>query len=94
MRLIFIASLNEASSSKNCIRLQRTVDITDVTNAIAFGTSETPGRYNVAYDKQKGEIGDVSFNDEWAQKLKGKLGEIIPIIIQEEYSDPFCGNLN
>jgi hypothetical protein len=41
MKLIFIASLNEASSSNNGIRLQRTIDIADAINAIAFGTQKS-----------------------------------------------------
>jgi hypothetical protein len=99
IQLIYIASLNEAISSNNSLRLKRTIDIASGISTIAIGTPEKPGRYIVLYDKQKGEIGEVSFNDEWAQKLEGKLGEIIPLTLKEEESDPdgwlhLCGKLS
>jgi hypothetical protein len=52
-------------------------------NTIAFGTVEKPGCYKVPFDKVKGVILEISFNDEWSQKIDVKFGELIPIFLQQ-----------
>jgi hypothetical protein len=56
----------------------------------ALSTAEKPRRYSMTYDKQKSKLLDVSFNDEWAQKLDKKLEEMIPLILTKQSSRPDC----
>jgi hypothetical protein len=64
------------------------VDIGRHIHTSAFGKPEKPGRYVVPYDEHKSEILDVSFNDEWAQKLEKKIEQLIPLMLTEQSSKP------
>jgi hypothetical protein len=86
MTLIFIIALDEASSTNKSTRAKKVADMEHHINTIAFGTEDKPGRYCIPYDKQKSEILDVSFNDEWAQRLEKKFEVLIPLMLKKPSS--------
>jgi hypothetical protein len=58
---------------------------------IASDTAGKAGRYSVPYDKKKSEILDVSFNDEWVQKLEKQIEQKIPLILKKNHPDRTVG---
>jgi hypothetical protein len=90
MTLIFVLTLDEASASNKGKRARKAKEIEKIINTTVFGTAEKPGRYCVPFHKQKSEILDVSFNDEWAQKLEKKMEQMIPLILTKQLSRPNC----
>jgi hypothetical protein len=87
---IFMLSLDEASARNKGAREKKEKKIEKIINTIVFDTADKPGRYSVPYDKQKSEVLDVSFKDEWAQKLEQNMEQMIPLILTKQSSRPDC----
>jgi hypothetical protein len=78
--MIFKEALHEASPSNKAIRFRKAQYIAKQVNMVAFGTVDKPGCYKVPFYKVKGVILEISFNDEWTQKIDVKFAELIPRI--------------
>jgi hypothetical protein len=76
--MLFKEALHEASPSNKAICFRKAQDIAKQVYTIAFVNVEKPGRYKVPFDKVKGALLEISFNNEWAQKIDVKFGELIP----------------
>jgi hypothetical protein len=76
--MLFKEALHEASPRNKAIRFRKAQDIGKQVNTILLGTVEKPGRYKVPFDKVKGVLLEISFNDEWAQHIDVKFAELIP----------------
>jgi hypothetical protein len=75
--ILFKEALHEASPSNKAIRFRKAQCIGKQVNTKAFGTVERLGRYKVPFDKVEGILLEISFNDEWAQKIDVKFAELI-----------------
>jgi hypothetical protein len=78
--MLFKEALHEAGPSKKAIRFRKAQDIAKQVNTIAFISVEKPGRYKAPFDKVKGVLLEISFNDEWAQKIDVEFAKLIRII--------------
>jgi hypothetical protein len=79
-------SASRGQASKKAIRFRKSQDIGKQVNIIGFRTVEKPGRYKVPFDKVKGILLEISFNDEWAQNIDVKFAELIPRIFTTAYA--------
>jgi hypothetical protein len=76
--ILFKEALREASAFNKAICFRNAQYIGKKFNTIAFGIVEKTGFYKIPFDKVKGILLEISFNDEWAQKIDVKFAELIP----------------
>jgi hypothetical protein len=57
-------------------------------NTLIFGKPDKPVKYKVPLDPKTAELGEVSFNDCWAQKIEVEFSELIPLFLKESDSHP------
>jgi hypothetical protein len=57
-------------------------------HTIAFGKTYKPGKCKVPLDLKTAELGEISFNDCWAQKIEDKFSGRIPLFLKESKSRP------
>jgi hypothetical protein len=76
-KILSLVSLGVQESNK-AARLRHTELMVKWLNEKAFGEPDDPGTYSVPMDEKTGELGEVKFNDNYAQRVEETLADILP----------------
>jgi hypothetical protein len=57
-----------------------------ILNENAFGCANDPGTYSLLMDENKGELGEVKFNDGYAKDVEKVISSIFPKLLTKAES--------
>jgi hypothetical protein len=83
IEILLVKSFHHVKNESEVGRTCHANFVSKVLNTTAFGTAEEPGPYVLPVGSD-GELGEIKFNDRWANDIENSLDEILPLIITDQ----------